>query len=231
VTFPKKLLNDYETLALDLHPHWWYFAGPLISFVVAFAFGILVLSTLKDTTQHVFGGLAVIVIGGSVLWFIGRYLRWRTTNFVITSDRLIFRQGVIAKSGIEIPLERVNNVNFTQSIFERMIGAGDLLIESGGEDGRQRFTDIRNPEKVQNLIHSQMEVNEQRRGANHRGDAASTGPVIDVVAQLEKLEGLVSRGALTREEFDAQKHKLRGTSGTSWSPPPPPPPPPPSAGR
>ena len=96
------------------------------------------------------------------MWLLVRYLRWGTTNFVITSDRVIFRHGVIAKSGIEIPLERVNSVHFDQGIFERMLGAGDLLIESGAESGQQRFTDVRNPDRVQNLIHSQMELNEDR---------------------------------------------------------------------
>ena len=66
---------------------------------------------------------------------------------------MIFRHGVFAKSGIEIPLERVNSVHFNQSMFERIIGAGDLLIESGAEGGQQRFTDIKNPDQVQNLIH------------------------------------------------------------------------------
>ena len=81
--------------------------------------------------------LALILIGASAVWLLVRYLRWGTTNFVITSDRVIFRHGVIAKSGIEIPLERVNSVHFDQGVFERMIGAGDLLIESGAESGQQ----------------------------------------------------------------------------------------------
>ena len=115
-----------------------------------------------------------------------RYLNWLTTNFVITSNRLIFRHGVIGKSGIEIPLERVNNVNFNQSVFERMLGAGDLLIESGGEDGQQRFTDIRHPAQVQNLIHAQMEGHFQRRASYV---AAPTG---DVTEQLSGWRGCCS---------------------------------------
>ena len=99
----------------------------------------------------------------SLVWLVIRWLLWRTTHFVITSDRVIARKGVLAKSGIEIPLERVNNVSFKQSIFERLIDAGDLLIESGGEDGQQRFTDILKPDRVQNLIHVQMEENHRRR--------------------------------------------------------------------
>ena len=53
-------------------------------------------------------------------------------------------------------------MHFNQGIIERMLGAGDLLIESGAEEGQQRFTDVRNPDQVQNLIHSQMEKNEDR---------------------------------------------------------------------
>jgi uncharacterized membrane protein YdbT with pleckstrin-like domain len=128
-----------------------------------------------------------------------------TTNFVITSNRLIFRQGVIGKSGVEIPLERVNNVNFHQTVFERMLGLGDLLIESGGEDGQQRFTDIRRPAQVQNLIHAQMEGHFQKRASY-----ASSAPAGDVTEQLQRLEGMLHRGTLTQEEFDVQKARLLG---------------------
>jgi uncharacterized membrane protein YdbT with pleckstrin-like domain len=226
MAFSKKLLNDYETVALDLHPHWWYFAEPAFSLAGAIVIGILGVS-VDGAVGDATGWLGTALIVGCAVWLVVRYLKWVTTNFVITSDRLIFREGVIAKHGIEIPLERVNNVNFSQSIFERMVGAGDLMIESGGEDGRSRFTDIRHPEKVQNLIHSQMEVNEQRRGVNHAGPAPVHG-TIDVVSQLEKLEGLLHRGTITSFEFDSQKRRLLGPEAGGF---PPPPTPPPSADR
>ncbi len=208
--YPKKNLNANETIALDMHPHWWYFAEPALSLVGAIVLGIVVAWQLdsgsgKDIATYVVIALLVV----TALWLIGRYLKWATTNFVITSQRLIFRQGVIAKSGIEIPLERVNNVNFNQSIFERMLGAGDLLIESGGEDGQQRFTDIRHPDQVQNLVHAQMEGLAIRRGGYA---AAATTKALggDVTEQLERLEGMLQRGTLSQEEFDAQKQRLLG---------------------
>ena len=199
--YPKKLLNDYETVALDLHPHWWYFAEPVTALVGSIILGVLVRVFLDGDTEKVLTWVALVLIVLCAIWLVIRYLKWATTNFVITSDRVIFRSGVIAKSGIEIPLERVNNVLFNQSIFERILGAGDLLIESGGEDGQQRFSDIRRPERVQNLIHAQMEVNETRRFT-----APAAGG--DVASQLEKLEGLLERGTISREEFDSQKAKL-----------------------
>ena len=201
--YPKKNLNADETIALDMHPHWWYFAEPATALVIVIVLGILQISKgpegdTGDVLKKVLIGLLIL----SALWVVGRYLKWITTNFVMTSQRLIFRQGIIAKSGIEIPLDRVNNVNFNQSIFERILGAGDLLIESGGEDGQQRFTDIRNPEKVQNLLHAQVEITRGRSGA--RGPARASDPS----EQLERLEGMLKRGTLTQAEFDSQKRKL-----------------------
>ena len=204
MTYPKKNLNANESVALDMHPHWWYFAEPAFALVVAIAIGIVVLAKTDSDGLNIVA-LALLVI--AALWLTGRYLKWITTNFVITSQRLIFRQGVFAKSGIEIPLERVNNVNFNQSVFERMLGAGDLLIESGGEDGQQRFTDIRHPDKVQNLVHAQMEGLAMRRGG-YAAAAKSGGS--DFTEQLERLEGLLERGTINQEEFDAQKRKLLG---------------------
>ncbi len=207
--YPKKNLNSNETIALDMHPHWWYFAQPALALLGSIIIGIVVLSQTEagQTAGKAarFATVALLVI--TALWLVGRYLKWLTTNFVITSQRIIFRQGVFAKSGIEIPLERVNNVNFNQGIFERMLGAGDLLIESGGEDGQQRFTDIRHPDKVQNLVHAQVEALVQQRAGYSKPSAQPGG---DVAGQLERLEGLLQRGTITAEEFAAQKAKLLG---------------------
>ena len=207
--YPKKNLNANETIALDMHPHWWFFAEPAVSLLGSIVLGVLVLAYTDEgtTTRNAAGLVVLALLVITALWLIGRYLKWLTTNFVITSQRLIFRAGVIAKSGIEIPLERVNNVNFSQSVFERMLGAGDLLIESGGEDGQQRFTDIRRPDKVQNLVHSQVDELIQRRASYGRQAPVAGGDVAD---QLERLEGLLQRGTITQEEFDSQKAKLLG---------------------
>jgi uncharacterized membrane protein YdbT with pleckstrin-like domain len=193
-------LNPSESVALDLHPHWWFFAEAATSFAVSGVLWLFVFGQENPKTYLTYP-IGVIALG-ALVWLFVRYLKWRTTYFVITSDRLIYRHGVIAKAGIEIPLERVNNVNFKQSIFERLIGAGDLLIESGGEDGQQRFSDIAKPAKVQNLIHLQMEDNQ------NRSFSVNVAGGNDIATQLEKLEGLRDRGAISAEEFEVQKQRL-----------------------
>jgi uncharacterized membrane protein YdbT with pleckstrin-like domain len=202
--YPKKLLNDYETVALDLHPHWWFYTKALLGVAASIIFAIVVKLTTDGDLETALLSLAIAGIVVSVVWLIGRYAIWSTTNFVVTSDRVIYRSGVIRKRGIEIPLERVNNVSSNQGVFERMLGAGDLLIESGGESGQQRFTDIKNPARVQNLIHAQREANNSRMF----GGGRNAPPGGDVAGQLEKLEGMLERGTLTQAEFDAQKRRL-----------------------
>lgn len=103
--------------------------------------------------------MAAGVTLAALLWLVGRYARWITTNFVITTDRLIYRSGVFGKSGTEIPLDRVNTIFFNQTFFERILRSGDLTIESGGETGRQTFSDISSPSSVQNTIYQQIEAN------------------------------------------------------------------------
>jgi uncharacterized membrane protein YdbT with pleckstrin-like domain len=200
VAFPPKLLNEGEQVVLDLHPHWWSFFGP------AFALGVTIGATiaviildLPSWLQYALLALALI----NLLWLLARLAKWVTTNFVVTTDRLIYRSGVLAKSGKEIPLERLNDISFNQSIFERIIGAGDLLIESGGERGQQSFTDIRRPQQVQNEIYRQIEAAQARDSDRMAGRRE-----LSIPEQIDKLDELRSRGVISQAEFDAKKSQL-----------------------
>ena len=119
---------------------------------------ILVLSADTDWVSK-YGGLVVgLVAVAWAVWLGLKYLGWRMTYFVVTSRRVIYRSGVISKRGVEIPLERINNINFHQRLIDRIIGAGDLDIESAGKDGQSHFDFIRHPDGVQHEIYRQMEA-------------------------------------------------------------------------
>jgi hypothetical protein len=123
---------------------------------------------------------------------------------------------VFAKRGIEIPLARVNNVNFSQGILERIVGAGNLMIESGGEQGQSHFTDIHEPQKVQRILHEQIEEYRHRPRGGYESTPmpppppAASGSSLGVADELEKLEGLLQRGTITQAQFEDQKRKLLG---------------------
>jgi uncharacterized membrane protein YdbT with pleckstrin-like domain len=205
VPFPSKLLNDGEDIVLDLHPHWWFFAPPLIALIASLVLGGLVLTTDIGWLQIPVG----VLVLGLLLWFGVRYSRWITTNFVVTTDRLIYRHGVLAKHGIEIPLDRVNTVFFRQSIFERIVRSGDLVIESASETGRQAFSNVRSPSAVQNEIYRQIEANENRK-FDRVGESigAAEDREASIPQQIRELDDLRKQGLVSEEEFAAKKRDL-----------------------
>ncbi|HEV7885971.1 MAG TPA: PH domain-containing protein [Acidimicrobiales bacterium] len=200
MAFPRKLLNDGEDIVAELRPHWWVFAKPAAAVVLLF-----VLATMAQLQWHNGIVTGVLAAAGLValVWLGVRYLRWATTQFVITTDRLILRHGVLAKHGKEVPLERLNDITVSQTFFERLIRAGDVVLESGGERGQQVVSNIARPFEVQNVIYAEIE-----RAQNRTADRATGSRELSIPEQLEKLDELRQRGVLTQAEFDAKKAQL-----------------------
>ena len=202
--FPRRLLTEGEEVILDLKPHWIALAKPVLWTVVIGSLTGLIYVKIggESSTKHV---LQLVIIGIAFLLWIPLALvpaiRWRFTLFVLTNERVITRTGVIAKHSKEIPLETINDVTFRQGVMERMIGAGDLIIESAGESGQNRFSEIRRPEAVQLEIYR---ASESRKGLGQPGGAS-------LADELAKLADLRDKGVLTEEEFQARKRKLLGT--------------------
>ena len=207
MTYPTKLLNENEDVVLYLHPHWWYLAPHIATLVITIVLGIAVIANDVSDGVRIAVGIAVLL---SLAWFGARYARWATTEFVITTDRVISRSGFLAKSGIEIPLDRINTVFFNQTIFERLIGLGDLAIESASAEGRQQFSNIKKPNAVQTEIYRQIEASQQRDRADigRAASAGGGGGSLSIPEQIEKLDELRSRGALSDEEFQSKKAEL-----------------------
>jgi membrane protein YdbS with pleckstrin-like domain len=199
--FPKRLLLDGEAVALDLRPHWWFFAGPLFAGIPVLA---LLVGALKQNgdVQTVGLWITVAVALGWAVWLGSRLISWQTTHFVVTSERLVFRSGILAKHTRDIPLDKINDLASSQTFFERIIGAGDLLIESAGERGQETFSDIPRPNAVQQEIYRQMEANQART----TGGGAPRPP--SVTDQIAALADLLDRGAISPAEYEAKKAQL-----------------------
>jgi uncharacterized membrane protein YdbT with pleckstrin-like domain len=214
VGLPKGHLYNDEEIVIDLHPHWWLLTPASAGLVVAMVFGGWTLAISGDPAtwwQTTLKVAAAIAVAYFLVLVVVRLVQWRTTDFVVTTERCIYRSGVFRKQGIEIPLDRINTVFFNQTVFERLIRAGDIGIESAGEGSRQNFSNIYNPNAVQNEIYRQMEANERRKseqlGAAVSQHARSEASVADEIA---KLHDLLERGAISQEEFESQKARLLG---------------------
>ena len=155
----QKYFNHDEVLVLDLHPHWWRFVKPslvLLAAVAAIAYNNEIPNVfLKDPALIIAQAFTAL----AVLNLAAKALKWYRTHFVLTSQRVIFQSGVIARTRVEISLHKINLINFHQSVFERLINAGDIVIESGAEDGVETFNDVPDPQQVQALIHTWVRKN------------------------------------------------------------------------
>jgi len=200
MAFPKKYLNDAEEIVLDLRPHWFFLVGSTAALIGALALAVWV-SQVVDADWALFPALALVVV--ALIFFLRRYAEWFTTDFVLTTDRLIYRKGILSRQGKEIPLERLNDVSYSQSIFQRILGAGDLLVESGGERGQSQFGHFADPQGIQNEIHRAIEA-----AAARDADRMAGRRELSPLEQLEKLEELRQRGVISQAEFEVKKAKL-----------------------
>jgi len=202
MAFDTKLLQPDEELVLVLRPHWFSLAGGVLALAGAVALGVVSLVVAGGTIGTALNLVAAVVLVVALVYFLGRYIQWVRTYFVITSERLILQRGLIARSGTQMPLDKINTVDFRQSVFERLIGAGDLILESGSEAGVETFSDVRKPMQVQNTLNQTMD----RHAARSRGGAREA----TVPEQIAQLADLQARGIISAEEFEAKKNDLLG---------------------
>lgn len=161
--FPESVLTKDEHVEIHLHPHWKALVVPVVAAVVLIA-GVLAAWIFLPKAG--WSNIALIVIGAIALvlfvwWSVWPWLVWRTTHYVFTNERVIMREGVFAREGRDIPLDRVNDVSFHHSFFERLLGTGVLTIESAGERGQIVLPNIPRVEKIQSQLYELVEADHE----------------------------------------------------------------------
>jgi uncharacterized membrane protein YdbT with pleckstrin-like domain len=162
--YPVKLLAADETLMHDLHPHWKALISPVLTLVLVLGIGGFIAARIPDGDHQGLGRLAVLVVGLLLLGFyaLRPFLRWITTHFVITDRRVLVRTGILARSGRDVPLSRINDITFSHTFLERLLGCGTLVIESAGERGQVTMTEVPKVEQVQRELYDLVERTDER---------------------------------------------------------------------
>jgi uncharacterized membrane protein YdbT with pleckstrin-like domain len=216
MAFPRKLLIPGEQVVLEIKPHAIAIALATLGAVVATAVAAW-LTLGVHAFDHGTGRAAVWILWlvFMIAYPVRKYAWWLTSDFVVTSSRVIHREGFVAKRSMEIPLDKINDVRFEQNVFDRMVGAGTLVIRSASDAGPNEFSFIRHPEEVQRTIYQQTESDRHQTSpppGSETGPTPTPAPrgAPSSVTELERLADLRSRGVLTEEEFEAQKAKILG---------------------
>jgi uncharacterized membrane protein YdbT with pleckstrin-like domain len=170
VPYPDKLLAEDEEIVRHLHPHWLTVFWPVVRFllivgVASFGAALIPPSAQQGTLRLLVLGLAVVLV---LITVVVPLLRWRTTHYVITTHRLLFREGIVARSGRDLGLSRITDVSYTQTLWERIIKSGTITIQSAGEHATV-LTRIPDSDGVQQLLNHMVEEDADRRAQESAG--------------------------------------------------------------
>ncbi|KAA8968266.1 PH domain-containing protein [Mycobacterium sp.] len=155
--YPDNVLTDGEQVVLHRHPHWKRLVGAVVVLPAATALASFVAAVVNaarwdPTARNVaFAGIGAIWLVVVSRLTLRPYLSWVTTHFVITDRRVMFRHGLLARGGIDIPLARILHVEFQRGILDRIVGTGTLIIESASQDPLE-FCDIPRVQQVHALL-------------------------------------------------------------------------------
>ena len=155
MALPRKFLNEDEELLAELRPHWIFLFGPLFTSLGTWAAIVAILIVWQHApgwTNYPF--LILALVPG--LWLLGRYLRWRSYVIALTSTRILVRQGILGRDTVQLRLQRITEVNISQTLIERVLGTGRIIIDVQGEDDSLTLEYIRKPAVVQRVINSQI---------------------------------------------------------------------------
>jgi uncharacterized membrane protein YdbT with pleckstrin-like domain len=172
VGFPDSILTSDEQVVIHLHPHWKKLIPPVFWLVLVLAAFVAAAVLWSGTVLLVLGVVGLVLLVWLALW---PWLEWRTTHYVFTTERVLLREGVLARHGRDIPLGRINDVSFSHSLFERMLGSGTMTIESAGERGQVVLADLPRVEHTQSVLYELVEA-DQRRQVDEADDDADGSP-------------------------------------------------------
>jgi membrane protein YdbS with pleckstrin-like domain len=199
VRYARRHFDEDEEVLVDVRPHWWYLSGPAVALAAVIAGGIV---SLVDSAPRWVSWVVLVLLALAALRLAGRYTRWAGTRFVVTTRRVVEMRGLFSRRWREIPVSALTDVGYRQTIFERVIGAGSIELESAGRDSAELIADLPRPGRIHDEICRQMEA--CRRVAGGGPYQAHTS----IPAQIDQLDQLRRRGLITDAEFEAKKAQL-----------------------
>jgi uncharacterized membrane protein YdbT with pleckstrin-like domain len=178
VSYPEKVLADDERVVAHLHPHWITMAPAVFWFIVICGAAGAGIAFLPSGGAHLPLLIAILAVGFILLcWLTVRDLiTWRTSHYVFTTHRVLIRRGVLHHIGRDISLQRINDVAFSQTLWDRIVKAGTLTIESAGENGQETLHNIPHSDEIQQLLNRLIEEDGERRARQAYGGAAQYPP-------------------------------------------------------
>jgi uncharacterized membrane protein YdbT with pleckstrin-like domain len=157
VAYPDDLLVEDEQVVVHRHPHWKMLVVPVVVLLLVVGVASFLAAVVSAQSWALWAWLGLAVAG---LALVGRFtvfpvLRWRTTHFVVTDRRVLVREGVLTRQGMDIPLRRISSVLIRQGLLERLLGAGTLVVEADSDESLE-FDDVPGVRQVHAVLYNEV---------------------------------------------------------------------------
>jgi uncharacterized membrane protein YdbT with pleckstrin-like domain len=177
--------------------HWRSLVLPTLLLAVVLG-GYVALVKLAANAPHVtrYAVLAVVALAG--LRLAGRILGWRSRSVMITTHRLIYKQGVLRRMRHEVMLDSLRAVQSENSLLERMLGGGGITLQLADDQVFGPLIGLHRPQAAEHALHQAM-ARYGRFTSNDTEvlDASEPDPFV--------LEDLFKQGVITKAEFEAMQ--------------------------
>lgn len=205
----RTILKKDEKILIIIRQHWLRLVLPFFAWLLL---AIILIWWLHNAT-------AFIIVLVAALYPMVEYINWKNNIWCVTNLRVVDESGFFSRYSKESPLDKINNVEYDQSLWGRMMGYGSVDIQTAAELGETKYEFIHHPKLLKDTItHAQEEYKKRQVSsqATQLAEAiartnAATAPSQQMIAdELEKLFSLLQKGAITEEEYMVQKSKLIG---------------------
>ncbi len=169
--YPEKVLAPDEEVVEHLHPHWITLVPATLWFLLICAVGGAGIAFAPDKGAGRLVVIGAVIVVGFLLmcWLTFKpWIQWRSTHYVFTTHRVLIRRGVLHHVGRDIALQRINDVAFSQTLWDRIVKAGTLTIESAGEHGQEDLHNIPRSNEMQQLLNRLIEEDDMRRNRQYQ---------------------------------------------------------------
>ncbi|HEX9907035.1 MAG TPA: PH domain-containing protein [Thermoplasmata archaeon] len=173
---PAKFLSSDEHIVFEARPSGWLFMkAAFMASVIGLAALILLMWELDPDTPDIpyfsefvqgdYGVYIQIALGAIVFLcmflFYVRWMRWTSTVYAVTDERLITQKGILNKRYEDVAVTMVTNVEMAQSLGKRALGYGTLVISTQGAAGKNTamiWEGIPDPLTVRRKIQEVMDI-------------------------------------------------------------------------
>jgi uncharacterized membrane protein YdbT with pleckstrin-like domain len=147
-------LLEGEGLVFELREHWSQLVWPAFILVVTTGIGTFLAGTVPDSGARTTLRLIIAATSGAIIlrWSVWPFLSWYGRSWVLTTRRLIVREGVLSRKGLDIPLARVITSSFSRTLLQRMMRSGRLTIATAGQYGDLTIDNAPMVAEVQKVI-------------------------------------------------------------------------------